>query len=509
VESSPLQLLYLVLGCFAYRGLLAFGSEADLSRELEEWFFIPTETSPVVVVLLAGWLIYRRAGRLAGLASAPPAWGLALPLLLLALATFTWSLKTLAPHLLAISLLFGVLATSGIHFGRSGMRLVLFPTLLLLFAIPMPAPQLAEVLYRFQLWTAEASGWLLFAMGKSAFVSGDQVLLAENHFQVIEGCSGLRSVQTLTMVALLLVELFGRRGWHAGVIVLLAPFLAFTLNGFRVLALILNPHSEVVAVHNVQGVAILLAGLAILYAIDGVLERYESPVAETEAARPEVSGVLVAMRTRVAVVGSTLVGMCVLSVVVQPWGIPSAEPVSGRDLATEIGGRSSSALETDRSFLGTIGSRAVIDRRYEEPAGSVDLFVLVGSLDQRYRSPISPKTAPPGSGWILEAQGDLDRSTALQPTWRVMRTGVRRVLVHHWYEGSAGMGDELFRALLALDASPWHRERDVLVVRLSTDIVGATAGALEAARTRLSSFQADLEPELERIRILLARKPLS
>ncbi|MEE2662584.1 MAG: exosortase/archaeosortase family protein [Myxococcota bacterium] len=504
-----MQLLYLVLACFAYRGLLAFGSEADLSRELEEWFFIPTETSPVVVVLLAGWLIYRRSGRLASLANSPAAWGLAVPLLALALASFAWSLKTLAPHLLAISLLFGVLATAGIHFGRSGMRIVLLPALLLLFAMPMPAPQLAEVLYRFQLWTAEASGWLLFAMGKAAFVSGDQVLLAEDHFQVIEGCSGLRSVQTLTMVALLLVELFGRRGWHAVSIVVLAPVLAFALNGFRVLALILNPHSEVVAIHNLQGVAILLAGLAVLYAVDGVLERYGKQVEDTETDRSTASGALAGVRTRAAVVGSTLAAMCLLSVVLQPWQIPSAEPISGRDLATEIGGRSSKALDTDRSFLGTIGYRTVIDRRYEDPGGSVDLFVLMGDIDQRYRSPISPKTTPPGSGWIREAQGELDRSPAMQPSWSVMRTGARRVLVHHWYEGSAGLGDELIRALVALDASPWHRESDVLVVRLSTDVVGVTAGALDAARARLSSFQADLEPELERIRSLLSRKRLS
>ncbi len=504
-----MQLLYLVLAGFAYRGLLIFGSQADLSRELEEWFFVPTETSPLVVVLLAGWLVYRRSERLQRLTSSPPAWGLALPLLALAVASFAWSLKTLTPHLLAISLLFGGLAVAGIHFGRGGMRVVLFPSLLLLFAVPMPAPQLAEVLYHFQLWTAESTGWLLFAMGKAAFVSGDQVLLAEDHFQVIEGCSGLRSVQTLTMVALLLVELFGRRGWHAVSILLLAPVVAFALNGFRVLALILNPHSEVVAIHNLQGVAILLVGLAILYGVDGLLERRDETPPDAAADRLAPSAAHARLRTRAAVVGSALAAMCLLSVVLEPWTIAPAEPVLPNDLALEIGHRTARPLKTDRSFLGTIGHRALIDRQYEGDGGDVELFVLVGDIDQRYRSPISPKTVPPGSGWILEARGELDRASALNPSWSVMRAGTRRVLIHHWYEGSAGLGNELIRALGALDASPWHRERDVLAVRLSTEIIGATAGALEAARARLSSFEGDLDPALEQVRRLLSRKQIS
>jgi exosortase len=505
-----LQLLYLALAGFAYRGLLTFGSQADLSRELEEWFFIPTETSPLVVVLLASWLIYRRSERLSALASAPPAWGLAAPLLLLAVACFAWSLKTLAPHLLAVSLLFGALGIAGVHFGRAGMRIILLPCLLLLFAVPMPAPLLAEVLYRFQLWTAESSGWLLFALGEAAYVSGDQVLLAEDHFQVIEGCSGLRSVQTLTMVALLLVELFGRRGWHVLAIIGLAPPVAFALNTLRVLALILNPHSEVVAIHNLQGVAILLLGLAFLYGVDGVLERWErheepAPPGAKQTREPDAL-----LTPRTIVVGLTLASMCALSIVLHPWPVPPAEPVPVASLRHEIGGRKVTVLQTDRTFLGTIGYRTRIDHRYGEGGdGDVHVFVLVGDVDQRYRSPISPKTRPPGSGWVIEAEGVLDRPGALEPSWSVMRSGTRRVLVHHWYEGSRGLGDEVLRGLTALDASPWHRESDVLVVRLTTEVVGVTAGALDRARARLGSFAADLEPELDQLRSFLQRKRVS
>ena len=93
-ELWQLIFVYLLLATFAYRGLLGTSPQADLSRELEEWFFIPTETSPVIVVLLAAWLVYRRRERLEGFAGQPSAWGLAVPLLLASVAVFIWSSRS-------------------------------------------------------------------------------------------------------------------------------------------------------------------------------------------------------------------------------------------------------------------------------------------------------------------------------------------------------------------------------------------------------------------------------
>ena len=38
-------------------------------------------------------------------------------------------------------------------------------------------------------------------MGVGALVTGDQIIQADQTFAVIENCSGLRSMQTLTMIA--------------------------------------------------------------------------------------------------------------------------------------------------------------------------------------------------------------------------------------------------------------------------------------------------------------------
>lgn len=504
-----MQLLYLALAAFAFRGLLTFGSQADLSRELEEWFFIPTETSPLVVVLLAGWLIYRRSPRLAALTVEPAAWLFSLPLLLLGVGSFGWSTLTTAPHFLAISMLFAGLAIAGIHFGVKGVRIVLLPSLLLVFAVPVPAPLLAEVVYDFQLWTAEYAGWLLFLLGKSAYVSGDQILLANDHFAVIEGCSGLRSVQTLTMVTLLLVELFGRRGVHALSLLLLAPTVAFALNGFRVLALILNPHSEVVAIHNLQGVVVLLGGLVVVYVVDGLVERFRP--AEEFDPLPEGIEQPPTDRARVAAVVGGLATMCVLSLTLTSWeSAPAAGRVLEADVTREHGGWVPGPGLIDTSFIGTIGYRNRSDVRFtaRSEKAPVDALVLVGDINQRYRSPISPKTLPPGSGWIAEERGPLEREGSYGASWQVMRLGNVRVLTRHWYEGTEGMADEIFRGLLALDSSPWHRPSDVVVIRLTTAVVGSSAAALGNARERLDRFELSMAANLSELRGKARRTPL-
>jgi len=494
-----LLILLLALAALSHRALLGLGGQqGNLSRELEEWFFLAAETSPLVIVLLVSWLLYRRKERIAQLAAQPVAWGFALSFAVLGAAIFVWSLLTGAVYLQALSLLLCGLAVVAVLYGREGLRIASLPALLLVFAVPIPAPLLSALVYKFQIWTAEYAGWLLFFLGKSAFVSGDQVLLAEDHFAVIEGCSGMRSVQTLTMVALLLVELFGRRGWHALAILGLAPIVAFALNGFRVLALILNPLSEVVAIHNLQGVAILIGGLVVLYLLDGVFERLGSsertPLPE-DAGPPLVKG-------RVIGCAAGLGALALASFVASPWqGAKVATPLEEASFA-KLSEWSYETLNTDESFLGTVGYTSLIDRRYRQGSQEVELFLMTGELSNNRRTLISPKTIRPGSGWIIEERAELPpRSEGARASRSyVMRSGTRRVLVRHWYEGTQGLTSETLRSLLAIDASPWHRDSNTMVIRLTTDVRGIGPVALQSAGKLMDRFERDLERDLELLR---------
>lgn len=498
----------LALALFAYRDLLRFEAERKLPDELEEWFFVPSDTLGPMVLALSAWLLYRRWGRLRALPSARGSWAVAAPLLAAGLGAYVWATYTGAPDLLVPALMLQGSAALWLWKGAPALRVAGLPVAFLLFAIPIPAPALNELIFRLQIATTDIAGFFLYLLEVPHYVAGEQILRTEQTFSVIESCSGLRSIQTLTMVAVLMADLFRRPPLHAWLVLLAAPGVAFFLNGIRALLLILNPHSEVVAIHNLQGVAILLGGLLLLFFWDGLLEKVlparragaAAPAAAAPAAGPDV-------RRPVGLV-LALAAACAVSLWLPRFEpLPPARLAASARLAAGLG--LSEELEVDRRFLGSVGFQESFLRRFEMGEDDVFLFLGVGDRGARTRSPLSPKTGIPASGWVVESQQEQELEGGERVRVRVMRAGSRRILVYHWYQGAAGWRREALRSLLALDRSPWRRPGEILAVRLGVPIHGPLGSGRVAAEEKLLSFYYQLRPLLQGIEEELSRKSFS
>jgi len=480
--------LGLALGAFAYRHLLAFRPTDSIVVEVEGWFFEPSDTAPLIVVALSLWLLYRRSERLVSLAWRGGSVALSALLYAGALAIFVWSLRTGASDLQALSLMLTGTATAYLLGGTAALSVVWVPVCFLLFAIPIPSPLRHAIVWKFQNGTAESTGMLLYTFGIPAVVSGDRIQLAKTVFAVIETCSGLRSAITLSMLAVLMIDLFRRGGWHAALLLLFTPFLAFATNALRSVGLVLNPASDIATIHSLQGIGMLLASVLVLYAFDGLLERLHVPDGAPRGRAPR-SGAAPA-RSRAAWVFAFLVLLGVLGSVVSPWREPSPDVLLPVDaIPRKLEGWRSSDLQTDRLFLGMAALTGMVDRRYVQGSTWVDVFVGSGSPRQRLRSFYSPKTAIPGSGWIIEEQSRRDRG-GVPVDELVVRRGSERRLVRHWYLGTTGMLEETVREFLALDLSPFARPTRGVAVRLSTPIDGGAsredaAATLDAMAERL------------------------
>lgn len=282
-----LHLLQVGLALLAYHDLVQLSPRISVTDEVEEWFFLPNDTAPAAVVGMALWLLFRRWERLRALVpQSGPVW-LTIGLLAGSAAILGWATLTGAEGLLAPSLSLTALGLGCLHAGLPAVRVLLLPAGFLLFAVPVPPPLVNEIVFSLQLWSAQYAGWLLFLLGIPALVVGDVISQPDETFRVIETCSGFRSCVTLIMLSILLVDLFGRRGLHALLLVASAPLVGFALNGFRVLGLILNPYSQLATVHALQGTVILLGGLVLLVGIDGVLARVPAWVRRPRRASPE------------------------------------------------------------------------------------------------------------------------------------------------------------------------------------------------------------------------------
>lgn len=510
---TVLLALAALLGAVAYRGLLSARAAPTIEGELQDFFFVPADTFPPVVLALSAWLLFRRRDRWLALprASGPPLLGSAL--LLAACALLAWGAYTGAGDLAILSLGLCLLGFGALYKGAAGLRCVRLPALFLLFAVPLPAPLLNEVVYRLQIGTAEYAGWLLYLLGSPAFVSGEQILRSGESFAIIETCSGLRSIATLTMLAILMADLFRRQGWHALVLVAVAPLVAFVLNGLRAIALIFNPHSTVAALHNLQGIAMLLIGLLALFALDGALARLGRTrrAGATSPGPPRAAPAPGAPTGRDALAIGALAALVAVSLWTPPWTPPTRYPLFlDTRIPAEMGEWQSLPERTDDQFLGSTYIHEKVHRRYWRGAESVDLYVGVGDRAQRRVSLLSPKTALPGGGWIVEESA----RTRLEPSGveaevRVVRSGTRRLLVYHWHLLSDGLVGESLRSLFALDSSPMRHPGGPILVRLATELAGPRPADRELAEARVRLFLQQLSGRLDALARHLARKRFS
>lgn len=182
--------------------------------------------------------------------------------------------------------------------GWRGMKHFLFPLVFLLLALPWP--------YRFEQWVIHTlTGWVtqstvlaLNLSGYPAEALGNVIQIGEVRVGVDEACSGIRSLQTLVMVALFLGEYFRFGAVYRAALGAGALALVLIFNGIRAIALAwvtLEGDAEAFQFwHDALGHASFICSCGLLFGLGEVLSRRmkEEPDPVRLRRLPEV-GVLV------------------------------------------------------------------------------------------------------------------------------------------------------------------------------------------------------------------------
>jgi exosortase len=484
----------------AYRPLLTLGTRyGGVEQEVGEWLMAPNDQAPLIVLVLAGWLAYRRWSRLRALPTQEgPLWAVG-ALFAFGLAVALWATYSRASDLLAISFIANLGALLLLQWGAPGVRVMWVPLAFLLLCIPTPAPLLVTILWELRLATAEYTGWILYVLGLPAFVSGDQIVRAAQNFQVIEGCSGLRSMETLTMLVVLMIDLFDRRGWHAAVLLVAAPIVAFAMNGLRVLTLILNPHSEIATVHSLQGIAILLVGLLLVYLLDLAIEAFApsrsgngaaTPLPVTPAGRARGLGAFALLAVGVA----TAVATHAMPEADYPV-LTRVDPGAIADTALGDGGAFEERSE-DLYFHGRVRFARSVHRRYARGITDIEVFIGTGDRRDRRTSIWSPISRVPGSGWLVRETWTVDIDGRPVEA-SLIEKGIERRLVYRWREGFSGLLAESLRGLVGIDRSPFGRTDPIVIARITTPApAGLDESSQGPAARRLDATFRELAPAI-------------
>src|SRR5690606_22529576 len=241
--------------------------------EAEAFMFEPSASSPTLVFAATLWMLARRWHWLRASLGAPPRRLLGSAALAASGALAAWAWAVAVPAFLLPSLSF-LLVGAGLWLGgTAALRVLWLPALFILFAYPMPVAIVNHVVYPLQLAVAKTTSWILGLGGSEVLTEGDRLAFRGVVFQVIESCSGLRGTETILMSSVLYVELFHQTRLRSALIVAGAPVIGLLANQVRVLTIVLNPYSQIAAVHTAQGLVMIVLAVLMLAVWDALLGR--------------------------------------------------------------------------------------------------------------------------------------------------------------------------------------------------------------------------------------------
>jgi len=165
-------------------------------------------------------------------------------------------------------------------YGWPVFKLMAFPLFLLLFMIPVPAQIYSTLTIPLQLFVSKISAAISFSFGVPIFREGNVLFLPGQTLEVVQACSGLRSMMSLMMLTAVFGYLSLSSNLSRLMLFLFSVPAAIIVNVVRVSVMVFAFHlfnydlTEGTA-HTLFGLLIFLLSLALVVGMKGVLSRWE------------------------------------------------------------------------------------------------------------------------------------------------------------------------------------------------------------------------------------------
>jgi exosortase len=291
LEKAWKPLVIAAAVAFAYWGVLA--------RLGRFWWDDENYSHGLLIPFVIGYILWADRDRLAGLEKRPrAAWGAAAAvaaLLMLWVGTAGAELFTQRASLLLL------LAGLAVYFwGWRMLRAVLVPLFLLALAIPVPTILFNKVAFPLQLFASRCAVWAMRAFDIPVLREGNVIELyplgstTTKKLEVVEACSGIRSLMTLVTLAVVFAYFTGPsdegdgdggrrlarfRSLRAVLIVLAAVPIAIITNAGRVsgTGILARYYGTEVAdgfFHEFSGWVIYVVAFLLLFAFGWLLDRF-------------------------------------------------------------------------------------------------------------------------------------------------------------------------------------------------------------------------------------------
>ncbi len=267
-------------GLLAAAGLLVWIYLPVVASMVQNWWRDPNYSHGFLVPLVSGYLIWRQRQILARLVAGPNPWGL----VVIALGLLVWLVGQQAHEffLRRVSLIPVLWGLCLLRWGWPVARRTTFAFLYLLLMVPLPYMVYDAAAFPLRLVAARLAGEGIRLFGVPVLVEGNVLHLPSVILDVVDACSGIRSLISLMAAGVILAYLMLPNRWLKLVVVVLVPPVAVATNAARVMIAGLLAESFGVdtlegTMHDTVGWLVFMVAFLVLAGLTALLRRLSDP----------------------------------------------------------------------------------------------------------------------------------------------------------------------------------------------------------------------------------------
>ena len=214
----------LILGVWLYGPVLI--------RLTRQWWSDPNFSHGFFVPVFSAFVVWQDRTRLRAIHPKPSTWGL--PIIVISLAMLL--VGTFGAELFLSRVSFILLIAGAVVFfvGWSMLRAVIFPLCFLALMIPIPAIVFSQITLPLQMLASKLAAGTLPICGVPVLREGNIINLPAMPLEVAQACSGIRSLMSLTTLAIMYGYIVERRVWVRVALALASIPIAVAANGLRI-----------------------------------------------------------------------------------------------------------------------------------------------------------------------------------------------------------------------------------------------------------------------------------
>jgi len=495
---------------------LAFLYPKVLAKHGYDWWTDENYSHGLLVPFVIGYIIYLQFDELKNAVKSP---SFLLGFALILFALFLLLGGTLGAELFTrrISLVFMLAGIVVYFFGAKVLKLLVAPFALLLLSIPIPQIIFNKIAFPLQIYASQMAVWGIRVFAVPSVRKGNVIEILPSGatqiiaLEVVEACSGIRSLMTLVTLALILAYFTsakrfqaddGQFGflrnfdfWRAIVLMLSAIPIAIFTNAARVtatgvLTYYYGRRATESALHEASGWLVYVAALGLLLLVNLILKRFKVQSSEfrVQSEEPTHHSSLITHHSIGILIAVLLVGGVFIN-----WFEQRGEAVVERkplsELSAQLGDwrQKGNEIRFDATTETVLRTSDYTMREYVLPNNRLaNLYVGYYASQRTGATYHSPQNCLPGAGWVMKQPELVEIITANGKTFSankfIIENGVYNEVLIYWYQGRGRFAaSEYTDKVNTVWDSILRRRSDGAMVRVMTGVGNSETEATRAA----------------------------